>query len=99
MDDKSKSDIVDAAIDLGTPNPTSLHPIAMYGGTVFLTAPDKQGNFIAGALVFADHVTVELSNGANFNDRSGMLGGKGKERLHIKRHSVADIADKTSQAF
>jgi hypothetical protein len=99
MDDKSKSDIVDAAIDLGTPNPTSLHPTAMYGGTVFLTAPDKQGNFIAGALVFADHVTGEFSNGANFNDRSGMLGGKGKERRHIKLHSVDDIADKTSQGF
>jgi hypothetical protein len=99
MDDKTKSDIVDAVIDLATAHSSNLFPTAKYGGTVFLTDPDTQGSFIAGVFAYADHVTVEFSNGANFDDPSGVLDGKGKARRHIKLRSVDDITDKNVAGF
>ena len=48
---------------------------------------------------YADHVTVEFSNGANFDDPSGVLDGKGKARRHIKLHGVDDITLKNVTGF
>ena len=99
MDDKTKSDIVDSVIDLATAHSSNLFPTAKYGGTVFLTDPDRQGSVIAGVFADAGHVTVEFSKGANFDDQSGVLDGKGKARRHIKLRSVDDITDKNIAGF
>jgi hypothetical protein len=61
--------------------------------------PDTQGGFIAGVIAYADHIAVEFSKGADFNDPSGMLDDTGKARRHIKLHGFGDITTKNVADF
>jgi len=99
MDENIKSTLVDAVIDLVKSQSSDLHPTEKYGGTVFLTDPDKQGSFIGGVFAYTDHVSVEFSKGADFDDPDGFLNGKGKTRRHVTLTTMADIKDKDVDGF
>ncbi len=99
MDETVKSALIDAIIALAKSQSTDLYPTEKYGGTVFLTDPDKQGSFVGGVFAHADHVTVEFSKGAAFDDPDGKLEGKGKARRHVKLRALSDIADKDVAGF
>lgn len=62
-----------------------------YGGLVFL----KSGVLIGGVFPYKNHISIEFSNGADFNDPQSLLEGKGKKRRHLKIHDHKDI-DKTA---
>ncbi len=60
-----------------------------YGGIVF-SSPRAFG----GVFAYKEHVTLELSRGADIDDALGWLEGAGKKRRHIKLTSLAQIAEK-----
>ncbi|MEL7213351.1 MAG: DUF1801 domain-containing protein [Pseudomonadota bacterium] len=70
-----------------------------YGGDVFAPDPDAPKDIVGGIFAYKDHVSVEFSNGARFEDPDGHLEGKGKARRHVKLRSLADIENKTLRAF
>jgi hypothetical protein len=61
-----------------------------YGGLVFFN--DDQ--LISGIFPYKKHISVEFSNGTDFNDEHNSLEGKGKQRRHIKIYSMNDIEEK-----
>ncbi len=63
-----------------------------YGGLVFF----KSGSLIGGIFPYKKHISIEFSNGADFNDSSGLLEGKGKRRRHLKIFKAQDIDDKNA---
>lgn len=63
----------------------------MYGGLVFETESGDPKTRIGGIYVYADHVTLELTEGAAVEDEHGLLEGKGKNRRHLKIRCVEDI--------
>ena len=99
MDETTKSALLDTVIALATGQSRTLHPTPKYGGTVFLTDPDKQGSFVGGVFASADHVSVEFSKGADFDDPDGLLMGKGKTRRHVKLTSLSDVEAKNVDGF
>lgn len=60
-----------------------------YGGILF----GRQAHF-CGVFAYAQHVSVEFSEGANLQDKYAVLEGKGKFRRHIKLHQLDDIKQK-----
>ncbi|MEL6958939.1 MAG: DUF1801 domain-containing protein [Pseudomonadota bacterium] len=66
-----------------------------YGGTVFL----RGGALCGGVYGYSDYISVEFSNGASFDDPSGVLEGKGKSRRHVKLHQPSDIDTKSVEVF
>lgn len=70
-----------------------------YGGLLF-----SAGKPFCGIFPYARHVSLEFGAGASFEDRHGVLEGKGKLRRHIKLFSLHDIpgkhvAEYLAQAF
>lgn len=65
-----------------------------YGGEVMVPDPSDPKQFVGGVFVYKDHVSVEFSNGATFDDAAGQLEGKGKARRHIKLRALGDIEGK-----
>ncbi|MEL6870751.1 MAG: DUF1801 domain-containing protein [Pseudomonadota bacterium] len=60
-----------------------------YGGILFAAAQP-----FCGVFAYKQHVSVELSQGANIDDTLGHLEGRGKGRRHIKLYTIGDIEDK-----
>ncbi len=61
-----------------------------YGGIVFF----KDNELIGGIFAYKEHLSIELSNGAQLTDPDSVLEGKGKFRRHIKLKNVEDINNK-----
>lgn len=99
MDETLKSALVDAVIAMAAALPVALFATPKYGGTVFLTDPDKPGSTVAGVFASAAHVSVEFSKGAMFDDPASLLDGKGKVRRHVKLFGMADIQSKNVAGF
>jgi len=57
-----------------------LHEDVKYGGLVFI----KSGLLTAGIFPYKNHISIEFSNGADFDDPSKLLEGKGAKRRHLK---------------
>ncbi len=66
-----------------------------YGGLVFTLSNTLMG----GVFVYAKHVSIEFSFGAEFPDAGKILEGKGKKRRHIKIHAIQDIEKKKVENF
>jgi hypothetical protein len=66
-----------------------------YGGLVFF----KSGVLCAGIFPYKKHISIEFSGGADFQDSSGLLEGKGKRRRHLKIYKPQDITDKRVSYF
>lgn len=61
-----------------------------YGGIIFNVA----GQVIGGIFLYKQHISIEFSEGAKFNDKDGYLEGKGKMRRHLKILEENDISAK-----
>ncbi len=66
-----------------------------YGGLVF----NVDGDLITGIFVRKNHISLEFSYGASFEDSNGFLEGKGKFRRHIKVRTPEDIEEKEIGKF
>lgn len=64
-----------------------------YNGLVFFQ--DK--TLIGGIFPYKNHLSIEFSNGAHFDDPSSVLEGKGKKRRHLKIYGVGDIVAKNAK--
>ena len=73
--------------------------VPKYGGEVLAHDPDSDKKFVGGIYVYKDHVSLEFSQGASFDDPDGRLEGKGKNRRHLKFEAVNDVADKGAEGF
>lgn len=99
MDETLKSALIDAVINAAKAANPDVHLGTKYGGTVFMTDPDKAGSFVGGVFASKNHVSVEFSNGANFDDPKGLLVGKGKARRHVKLTQLGDVDDNEVAGF
>ena len=61
-----------------------------YGGLVFNLA----NALIGGVFAYKNHISVEFSQGATFDDPDGLLQGSGKHRRHMKLNQIDDIDDR-----
>lgn len=61
-----------------------------YGGLVFMVS----GNLVGGIYSYEKHISIEFTNGVEFEDKFGVLEGKGKHRRHIKIHEFSDVESK-----
>lgn len=66
-----------------------------YGGLAFFAVD----SLIGGIFPYKNHLSVEFSNGADFNDPEGLLQGKGKRRRHLKINAIEDINSKNVSFF
>ena len=73
--------------------------VPKYGGEVLAHDPDSDKKFAGGIFAYKDHVSLEFSVGASFDDPDGRLEGKGKNRRHLKFETVEDVADKGAEGF
>ncbi|WP_341863526.1 DUF1801 domain-containing protein [Gymnodinialimonas sp. 57CJ19] len=70
-----------------------------YGGEVFVSNPAEPQSFVGGIFLYKNHLSIEFSDGANFDDPQGLLEGKGKARRHLKLHNLAEITEKSVTGF
>ena len=61
--------------------------------------PDDDTHFVGGVFAYAEHVSLEFSQGADFDDPDGRLEGGGKRRRHLKLRSVEDVGKKRAEGF
>ena len=66
----------------------------MYGGIIFNLEED-----FAGVFVYSKHVSVEFSQGVQFEDPGNLLEGKGKFRRHLKLNTKEQIESKNLEFF
>lgn len=59
-----------------------------YGGIIF----ERSNTLVAGVFCYKKHISIEFSQGAQFQDSNNILEGQGKYRRHIKLHSKEDIS-------
>lgn len=70
-----------------------------YGGEVFVPNASEPNRFVGGVFIYKNHLSVEFSNGATFDDPEGLLEGQGKARRHLKVHNLAEITEKSVAGF
>lgn len=99
MDDLQLGDIANAVKAAATEIASDLSFVPKYGGEVFVPDADQPKQFLGGVFVYKDHVSVEFSNGATFDDPAGHLEGKGKGRRHLKLRTLGDIDAKDFAGF
>lgn len=68
-------------------NPALVQDIK-YGGLVFL----RENKLAGGIFAYRQHISVEFSHGAGFEDPDQLLEGKGKQRRHLKIKHSEDTA-------
>ncbi len=66
-----------------------------YGGITFFVS----GNLVGGIFIYKQHISIEFSNGAQFNDSDNFLEGKGKLRRHLKIKEKDDLVNKNITAY
>ncbi len=99
MDDTPLRDIADAVKALAIKIAPDLTMSPKYGGDVMVPDATQPNAFVAGVFVYTNHVSVEFSDGAAFDDPDGLLEGKGKARRHLKLEALSDIDDKSVETF
>ena len=73
--------------------------VPKYGGEVLACDLDSDKKFVGGIYVYKDHVSLEFSQGASFDDPDGRLEGKGKCRRYLKFATVEDVTGKYAKGF
>ncbi len=91
--------IVDAIKDIAGQIKPDVRYLSKYGGEVLALDPDDDKKFVGGIFSYKDHVSLEFSNGAVFDDPDGHLEGKGKSRRHLKLYTVDDVVTKDAERF
>lgn len=88
-------DVVENLLELFRKQGPDLVEDIKYGGIAFLS----DGEVIGGIHSYKDHVSVEFSNGAQFDDPRELLEGKGKFRRHLKSCGFNDIRGQDAEFF
>jgi len=70
-----------------------------YGGDVILPDFRDAKSFVGGIFKYKEHVSLEFSQGASFDDPKGYLDGKGKNRRHLKLASVDEVQSKDAEGY
>lgn len=73
--------------------------VSKYGGEVIVPGLDDDKHFVGGIFGYNEHVSLEFSEGASFNDPEGQLEGKGKNRRHLKFQTLMDVEAKDVRNF
>ena len=73
--------------------------VPKYGGEVLAHDPENDKKFVGGIFIYKDHVSLEFSQGASFDDPDGLLEGKGKKRRYLKFTAVDDVEAKGALCF
>ena len=73
--------------------------VPKYGGQVLVLDPNDDKKFVGGIFTYKDHVSLEFSEGAGFDDPNGHLEGKGKNRRHLKFRALEDVDTKDTKMF
>lgn len=73
--------------------------VSKYGGEVIVPDADDDKHFVGGIFSYNEHVSLEFSEGASFDDPDGLLEGKGKNRRHLKFQTLKDVEDKDVRSF
>jgi hypothetical protein len=91
--------ISDAVKDLARAAAPDVSFQPKYGGEVMIPDANSPKAIVGGIFAYKDHVSVEFSNGAGFDDPDSFLEGKGKARRHVKLHSLEDIDARAVAGF
>lgn len=98
--DKAVSDAIEGAIkEIVEQIAPDVRFVPKYGGEVLAPYPDDDKKFVGGIFTYKDHVSLEFSQGASFDDPDAMLEGKGKNRRHLKFTAVDDVEAKGALCF
>lgn len=73
--------------------------VPKYGGLVMCYDPTTDNRFVGGIFHYKDHVSLEFTHGAGFDDPQGRLEGGGKHRRHLKFRTASEVDDKDAQGF
>ncbi len=92
-------DIEEAIKELVDQIAPDIRYVAKYGGEVLAPDPDSDSTFVGGIFAYKDHVSLEFSEGASFDDPNGHLEGKGKRRRHLKFTQAGEVASKDAMHF
>ena len=68
----------------------------MYGGTMYEVVPGDHSSRVFGHFAYKNHVSLEFTEGAAFDDPQNLVEGSGKLRRHLKLYSVADVQAKNA---
>jgi hypothetical protein len=71
----------------------------MYGGIVFERELGAPKTCLCGIYAYSEHMSVEFTHGAAFDDPLGVLEGAGKHRRRIKLRSMGDILAKDVEGY
>jgi len=63
----------------------------MYGGIIFEKEAGNSRTRVLGYFVYKQHISLEFTHGAKFEDPSNVLEGKGIFRRHLKLYTPDDI--------
>lgn len=66
-----------------------------YGGIVF----NISGELVGGVFLYKQHLSIEFSNGAQFDDPEKLLEGKGKMRRHLKILEKGELKTKNASFY
>lgn len=91
----TQGDIAESLLALFRKHGPELGEDIKYGGIVFL----KEGKIIGGIYSYKDHLSVEFSRGAQFDDPDARLEGSGKHRRHLKFRELEDVQGQDAEAF
>lgn len=98
--DQSKAEAIEAAIkEIVDQLAPDAHYVTKYGGEVFSPYPGDDRSFVGGIFVYQNHMSLEFSSGASFDDPKGQLEGRGKMRRHLKLRSLEDVETKNARSF
>ena len=98
--DKAVSDAIEGAIkEIVEQIAPDVRFVPKYGGEVLAPYPDDDKKFVGGIFIYKDHVSLEFSQGASFDDADGLLEGKGKKRRHLKFVVVEEVEAKGAMGF
>lgn len=98
--DKAVSESIESAIkEMVAGIDPNVRYLPKYGGEVLALDPEDDGKFVGGIFTYKDHVSLEFSEGASFNDPEALLEGKGKNRRHLKFQTLENVEAKGTRRF
>jgi hypothetical protein len=69
-----------------------------YGGILF-AQNEEESSSVCGVFVYAAHVSLEFTHGAEFDDPFQQLEGSGKFRRHLKFKTPSDLETKQIDTY
>lgn len=71
----------------------------MYGGIMYEVVSGDHSTRMFGHFASKNHVSLEFTEGATFDDPGQLLEGSGKMRRHLKFYSLEDLMAKDPAPF